>query len=94
MDSKSDNIEIMIGDSTIQIINELFSLFLRRYQICLEESMKGSDFVFDHVNGLHYKSNIISLNHSESYIDSPKQMKNQKVTRNPKFVMTNVFSMQ
>ena len=72
MDFKSDNIEIMIGDSTIQIINELFGSLFRRYQMGLEESMKGSEFVFDYVDGLHYKSNNISFNRGESYIYSPK----------------------
>ena len=38
----------------------------------LEESMKGSELVFDSVDLLHYKCLKISLNCSISYIDSPK----------------------
>ena len=32
MDSKSDNIEIMMGSETDDIIDELFKSFLQRYQ--------------------------------------------------------------
>ena len=54
MHSKSDNIEIIINDKADEII-ELFQSLLSRYQIGLETSMKGSDFVFDCVNLLYYK---------------------------------------
>ena len=70
MHSKRDNIEIMIVNKTDGIINELFESFLTRYQLGLERSMKGSDFVFDSIDGIHYKCNKISLNCGEAYIDS------------------------
>ena len=54
MHSKSDNMEIIINDKADEII-ELFQSLLSRYQIGLETSMKGSDFVFDCVNLLYYK---------------------------------------
>ena len=47
MHSKSDNIEIMTGSETDGIIEELFESLLQRYQEGLEESMKGSEFIFD-----------------------------------------------
>ena len=40
MHSKFDNIEIMIGSETDEIIEELFKSLLHRYQEGLEESMK------------------------------------------------------
>ena len=40
MHSKCDNIEIMIGSETDEIIEELFKSLLHRYQEGLEESMK------------------------------------------------------
>ena len=52
---KSDNIEIMIGDETNEIIEEIFDSLLQKYQNGLEESMKGSEFVFDSVDLLYYK---------------------------------------
>ena len=48
------------------------------YSEGLEESMKGSEFVFDSV-GL-----LVGLNRAESYTDSPKWLKNKKATIGPK----------
>ena len=52
MHSKSDNIEILIGNETDEIIEDLFDSLLQRYKKGLEESMKGSEFVFDNVDSL------------------------------------------
>ena len=46
--------------------------------------MKGSEFVYDSVDLLHYKFHRISLNRGGSYIDCPKWLKNKKATINPK----------
>ena len=54
MHSKSDNYEIMIGADTIEIFRYLFNSTLKRYQGELEESMRGSDFVFDHAESMNY----------------------------------------
>ena len=40
MQTKSDNIEIMMGSETVDIIHELFKSFLQKYQEGLEESMR------------------------------------------------------
>ena len=50
MHSKSDNFEIMIYGKTDEVIKELFESLLNRYQIGLETSMKGSDFIFHCIN--------------------------------------------
>ena len=50
MHTKSDNIEIMMGSKTDYIIDELFESFLQKYQEGLEESMTGSEFIFDSVD--------------------------------------------
>ena len=42
MYTKSNNIEIMIGSDTNDVINDLFKSILQRYQENLEEKMKGS----------------------------------------------------
>ena len=62
MHSKSNNIEIMIGNETDETIEELFESLLQKYQKGLEKSMKGSKFVFDSVNLMHYKCRKIGLN--------------------------------
>ena len=46
MHTKSNNMEIMIGSETYEIIRELFeSLFAK-----ISESMRGREFVFDSFN--------------------------------------------
>ena len=45
MHSKSDNIEILIGNETDEVIKDLFDSLLQRYQKGLEESVKGSELV-------------------------------------------------
>ena len=84
MHIKSNNIEIMNGSETNDIIKELFESFFRRYQKGLETKMKGSEFVFENVDLLYYKLHKISLNRGGSYIDSPDWIKNKKATINPK----------
>ena len=81
--TKRDNIEIMIGSETDEIIDELFKSFLQRYQEG-EESMKESKLIFDSVNLLHYHFQKTSLKRTgSSYIDSPECLKTKKST-NPK----------
>ena len=53
MHSKSDNKEIIIGNETYEIIEELFETLLQRYQERLEESMKGSEFILDSIDILY-----------------------------------------
>ena len=67
-----------MGSETDDIIEELFKSFLQKYQEELEESMRGSEFTFDSVDGLYYNLNKVSLSRGRSYIDSPKWLKNKK----------------
>ena len=82
MHSPSDNIEVITGIDTDKIIEYLFDSCLQRYQKGLEESIKGSEFVFDNLNSLYCKLYKISLNRSGPYIDPPKWLKNKKATIN------------
>ena len=74
--TKSDNIQIMSGIGTNDIINELFESFLKT-------KMKGSSFVFESVDLLHYLLHKISLKRGGSYIDSPSWIKGKNATINP-----------
>ena len=56
----------MVGSETDQIIEEFFKSLLQRYQEGLEESMKGSEFIFDSVNILHYHLQKASLKRTGS----------------------------
>ena len=86
MNSKSDNIEIMIGGDTNEIIknifNSLLQRYLERYIKGLEESMRGSDFVFDYIQSLNYIFHKVDLKKSESYIETPDWIKKKKATIN------------
>ena len=84
MHTRSDNIEVMIGDDNDDIIEELFKSFIQKYEESLQNKMRGSDFEFDGVNFLYYDFNEISLNRGGSYIDSPKWLKDKKSTINLK----------
>ena len=89
MHTKSDNITIMSGIETEDVINELFNTFCKRYQEGLESKMKGSSFTFERVDLLEYHLHKISLNGGISYIDSPEWIKNKGVTINPKNIKDN-----
>ena len=84
MYSWSDSIEVMVVSETDDITEDHFDSILQRYQKNLEKSMRGSEFVFDSVDSLYYKLQKISLNRDVSYIDSPKWLKDEKATINPK----------
>ena len=62
MHTRSDNIEIMIGDDNDDVIEELFKSFLKRYEQNLQNKMRGSEFEFDGVNFLYYDFNKTSIN--------------------------------
>ena len=66
MHAKSNNVEIVMGNETNKIIEELFKSFLQKYQDGLEESMRGSEFVFDSVESLYYNLNKVSLSRGGS----------------------------
>ena len=61
MHSKSENIEIMINDEPDEVMEELFQSLLFMYQIGLETSLRGSDFIFDCVQLLYYKCHKINF---------------------------------
>ena len=82
MYSKSDNFETMMGTNTNEILRNLFHSLLRRYQRGLQESMRGSEFVFDYVESLNYIFHKVDLKRSGSYIETVRMM------------MLNVFNMQ
>ena len=68
-------------DRSDEVIEEVFKSILSRYQIGLEKSMIGSDFIFDCVDLLHCKFHEINLELVGSYIDSPDRIKNKKSNR-------------
>ena len=66
----SDNVSIMRGSDTDDIIRELFRSFLHNYQEELK-MIKGSNFVFESVELMDYKLHRVRLRRGGSYIKSP-----------------------
>ena len=76
--SQSDNVTIMIGIETNDIINEFINTFAKRYQEGLETKVRGSSFTFDHIDLLEYDFHRVTLNRGSSYIESPKWLKTRE----------------
>ena len=73
----SDNVSIIRGGDTDNIIRDTFSSVLRN---CQEElkTIKGSDFVFESVELMDYKLHRVLLRRDESYVKSPEWLANKK----------------
>ena len=67
MSTKSNNIEIVMGNETGGIIDKLFESLLQKYQ-GLEESMRGSEFIFDSVDLLYYHFQKTTLSRRDDQI--------------------------
>ena len=92
MSTKIDNVEIMMVSETDDIIKELFESLSQKFHEGLEESMKGSGFIFDSIGLLYYHLQKESLSRKTgSYMDSPKCLVKKKATRNPKNNDDNCF---
>ena len=72
----------MIYENADEDTEDRFWLRLCRYQIGLETSMRGNDFIFDCIHLLYYKCYKTNQNQSGSYIDSLYWRKNKKATIN------------
>ena len=90
--TKSNNVNILLGSKTDEIIEKLFESLLQNYQKDSEESMKGSEVIFDSVDLLYNDLHKTSLKRTgSSYIDSLKWLKNKKTIINPKNNDDNCF---
>ena len=78
----SNNVSIMQGRDTNDIIKELFEFFIHDYQEKLK-IIKGSNFFFESVDLMDYKLHRVRLNRGGSYIKSPKRLENKQAVINP-----------
>ena len=83
MHTKSDNIELLKGYSTSDVINMLYNILVNRYQEGLENKMNGSNYVFDNVKKLDISFNKLSISRGSTYIPTPKWIAKKKCTINP-----------
>ena len=72
MYTKSRNIEIMMGDETDDVIEELGKSLLQNHKKDLKEPMRETKFVRDSIDLLYYHLQKIGLKRGGSYTDSPK----------------------
>ena len=79
----SDNVSIMRGKDTDNIIRNIFWSFLRNYQEELK-IIKRSDFVFESAELMDYKPHRVRLRRGGLYVNSPEWLANKKATINPK----------
>ena len=64
---QSKPVEIFVGSKTKDVIGKLFNTLLQRFQKSQETSdEKGSEFIFDSVELLHYHFNGIDIIRAES----------------------------
>ena len=69
----------MIYGKTGEVIKKLFDSLFYIYQIGLEISMKGSDFIFGCVNLLDYECHKTNLNYGGLYMDPPDWIKKHQI---------------
>ena len=81
MYSPSNNIEILMGSETENIIDELFKSLLQRFQKSRETSNNREvELIHENVDLLYYYLQKISLTRGKSYIKSPKWLENKRAT--------------
>ena len=73
----SNNVSLMRGRDTSDIIKELFKSFLHDYREKLK-TIKGSDFVLESAYLMDYKLYRICLKRGGSYIKSPEWLEKKK----------------
>ena len=77
--SASDNIEIFMGSDRDEVIDRLLDTMLQKFQEARETSIeRGSKFIFENVDLLHYYFYRIGMRRSRSYIKIPEWLKNKK----------------
>ena len=67
----------------MKLLKIFINSLLQKYQKDLEESMRGSDFIFDYVESLNYIFHKTDMKRGGSYIETSKWIKNKKATINP-----------
>ena len=83
MHTKSDNLEIMIGSDTDEVIEDLFKSLLQRYQEGLEKQWKVQSSLLMVLMRWYYDLNKLSLDRGGSHIKSPEWLSAKRATINP-----------
>ena len=73
---KTENVEIMMGSDTDEIIKDLYDSLIQKYEKLIKHSTK-------HFELMSYDINKIIINRVGSYIESPEWLKSKKCFINP-----------
>ena len=65
MYSTSNNIKFTTYNDVNEVVNELVASLRARYQDNLAALMRGSDFIFDSVQLMHYKCHKVNFKRGE-----------------------------
>ena len=65
MYSTSNNIKFTTYNDVNEVVNELVASLRARHQDNLEALMRGSDFIFDSVQLMHYKCHKVNFKRGE-----------------------------
>ena len=71
MYTTSGNVKFTSYKDVNDVLKELFESVLLRYQNNLETLKRGSDFIFDSFQLMHFKYHRVTFERGGSYIDSP-----------------------
>ena len=89
MYTRSDNIEIMFGDDSDDIIEQLFESLLKKYEENLQNKMRGSEFEFDKIKPFIEKYNWEDIDFPSTSKDWKKFECNNEVALNILYVPYN-----
>ena len=81
----------MINDKEDQVTEEVFHSLIKNYQIKLEKSMRGRDFIFDCAHLLYYKCHKINPSrivviYRFSWLDKKQKTNNNKSYQSKKII--------
>ena len=91
--SKKDNTKFTSYNDANRVVNDFFDSLNSRYQVNLETSMEGSEFIFDSVQNLNYNCHKVIFKRGGLTIDSLDWIKKKKQQKIQKIKMINVFPM-
>ena len=93
MYSKKDNTKFTSYNDANRVVNDFFDSLNWRYQVNLETSMEGSEFIFDSVQNMNYNCHKAIFKRGGLTIDSLDWIKKKKQQKIQKIKMINVFPM-
>ena len=82
--ARPDNVICLPSSDTNEIINQLLTSLYEKYEQDLLISQASSSFSYESVEELNIHFNKVDLRRVASYIETPKQLKSKKATKNPK----------